>query len=149
MIYFDYIDPANAKPGDYTFGKRTDGIELLICVRSKDDEGNHWNFVKTFHFEKYQTEIIDGKPTPALIARFTGNNGKRFEINGKTLVKTVGGITLVGSIQPLTNQTGYYFEVESNGRESAYRFNDTSFSGTNLKKAETERARLIEWLEGA
>lgn len=154
MIYYNYIDPENAKPGDLCFCKRWEGhpYNLYFCVKCKFEnniEGNQWAHIQSYGTE-YESEIINNKPTPALIARFTGNSRKSLEIHGRTLVRTAGGIASVGKIKQYNDNTvGYFFETEINGKENAYGFDSSKFGGDNLKQAEAERARLIEWLEEA
>lgn len=151
MIHYNYIDPADAKPGDLLFLRNNNEycFELRICIDYIGAEKS-WTLITAFPGTYYCNEIIDGKPTPALIQRFTGSSGKMFEIHGRTLVRTAGGIASVGKIKPYNdNTTGYFFETEINGKENVYGFDSSKFSGDNLKQAETERARLIEWLEEA
>lgn len=156
MIYYNYIDPAQAKPGDYMIETKGEYVHLYLCIRSlSDNDMNGWWIIKRFSLQDYSSEIIDGKPTLALIARFTSpdvssgcveeRKSKSLEIYGTVFIEKAWGITEIPPIDSVYfdgSERGHYeFIVKATGISDMY-FN-------SKEQAETERARLIGWLEEA
>lgn len=159
MIHYNYIDLADAKPGDLLFQDIDEKgyFELSICIKAEaTSDMKFWIQVRVFRKREFQSEIIDGKPTPALIARFTSpdelsacieeRKNQQLEIGSGSLVKVPGGIIQISEIKEFENN--YYFGTMDwcekwNGeylQEYAY---------PTREQAETERDRLIAWLEEA
>lgn len=147
MIYLEQTDPADAKPGDLMLIESTTAGEyLMLYMCIIEENGSRWIPVRAFDFRSYSSEIIDGKPTPELITRFTTpeKKGESLEIFGTVFIEKPWGIIQVPPVDSI------WIGDNSCGRR------EYIVGATNMKKiqfaseemAERERARLIQWLEG-
>lgn len=149
MIYLRGENTFDAKPGDFMIERLMGFLELRIMVKQdvcgKEQAG--WCFVCRFDEEKYKNEIIDSKPTPALIARFSRDGAResvgKFEMDGTVYLKKPWGIVEVPPVHSeyVSEKDGYEWHVKATG------INTKVFGAASV--ARCERARLIAWLEEA